>query len=243
MMGMKFLKYFGFLATICLCAAAAALTLTSPRAKVRVDIDTGVKLSFRMQSLGRPILNSSNLGLEFLNSPAWGRVRLSRFKHHLMNRKFEMPTGKVRRVSGHYAEYNLRFREISVPFRILEVEFRLYEDGIGFRYIIPEQINLTHFKISQELNPFAVAGNPWVFHLPLSFGSSFEGIYQSLPLYDLKEDQMLGLPVMMQTPTGPFVAITEASLTDYAGLYLLPGADHQLESRLAPSLQDPAMKV
>jgi len=45
----------------------------------------------------------------------------------------------------------------------LSIEFRVFDDGIGFRYVIPEQKNLDRFVITDEQTEFALAHdfNAW----------------------------------------------------------------------------------
>jgi alpha-glucosidase len=79
----------------------------------------------------------------------------------------------------------------------------------------------------------------------LNFTTSYEGYYTVGPIGALPADTLLALPILVHPSQGPWVAITEADLTNYAGLYLSPrrGAAGTLDSRLSPWSSDARIKV
>jgi alpha-glucosidase len=82
--------------------------------------------------------------------------------------------------------------------------------------------------------------------LPLnSFTTSYEVRYQKRPMADIPGNWLLGLPLLLECPTGSWAAITEANLTDYAGMYLArPGGKGAvLMSRLSPLPHEPKVAV
>ena len=73
--------------------------------------------------------------------------------------------------------------------------------------------------------------------LPLnSFTTNYESRYVTKPVSDVPADWLLGLPLLLELPGTGWAAMTEANLTDYAGMYLArdgsPGTS--LVSRLSP---------
>ena len=69
------------------------------------------------------------------------------------------------------------------------------------------------------------------------FLSSFESEFHARKLSQLFPGQLISCPVTLQTPSGIGIAITEANLKDFAGMYLeaAPGEQTTLISRLAPA--------
>ncbi len=79
--------------------------------------------------------------------------------------------------------------------------------------------------------------------MPLpNFTSSHEGFYITTPLSKLFEDTLLDMPALFQFPNKIFMAITEAALLDYAGMYLIK-RNGILTSRLSPLPNQTAIKV
>ncbi|MGH9941178.1 MAG: glycoside hydrolase family 97 catalytic domain-containing protein, partial [Pyrinomonadaceae bacterium] len=65
---------------------------------------------------------------------------------------------------------------------------------------------------------------------------NYEKEFDKITLSRIKPGAKIGLPLVMQTIEGPTLAIAEADLKDYAGMYLhgLEGAPNSLVSRLSP---------
>ncbi len=61
----------------------------------------------------------------------------------------------------------------------------------------------------------------------------------------LPADWLLGLPLLVEVPGTAWAAVTEANLTDYAGMYLArrAGTGAALVSRLSPLPQEPQVAV
>src|SRR5690606_7733698 len=92
---------------------------------------------------------------------------------------------------------------------------------------IPEQEAMSDFEITAESSHFTMAGSPRAHVLTLnSFTTPHEDIYSTARLDEITPTALAGLPLLLEYPEGPFVAITEANLTDYAGMYLSGAADH-----------------
>src|SRR5690606_16159131 len=65
---------------------------------------------------------------------------------------------------------------------------------------------------------------------------AYEDHYEVVPVDELQQDWLIGLPFLYETPGGKWAAITEADLTEYAGMYVVPasGSTRTLDTRLAP---------
>jgi len=68
------------------------------------------------------------------------------------------------------------------------------------------------------------------------FNSHYESEFNRIRLADLKPVSLVNLPLLIEIPGGPWTAILEADLTDYAGMYLggVPAMPNALVSRLSP---------
>src|SRR6266699_1520441 len=60
----------------------------------------------------------------------------------------------------------LRLPEGASPSRLFVVVFRAFNDGVGFRYELPEQPGLGEFAVSDELTEFALADDARAWWIP-----------------------------------------------------------------------------
>jgi alpha-glucosidase len=226
---------------------AKPLTLASPDGNLKVTFELkthppshlpGGRATYRVSYRGKPVLVDSPLGLDFIDQPALDGdfviLQTSRSAH---DDTWENRFGTARQVRNHYQEMTVALREKSAPGRRVDIVFRAYNEGIAFRYVLPRQGPLDQFTISSESTGFYFARPCSTFALNLGkFVSAYESEFEHLRLDQIKPASIIGLPLLVNLEGGPWVAITEAELTDYAGMFLgaAPGASNALVARLSP---------
>ncbi len=229
--------------------AAEPLTLASPDGNLKVTFELktnpqpylpGERAYYRVSYLGKPVLDDSPLGLDFIDQPAMDRdFEVLRTAHDTHDETWENPFGTQRQVRNHYAEMTVSLREKTAPGRRVDVVFRAYNEGVAFRYVLPREGGLEAFTISSESTGFCFArpGNTFALNIG-RFQSSYESEFEHLRLDQIKPASIIGLPLLVNLEGGPWVAITEAELTDYAGMYLgaAPGIPNALVTKLSPMI-------
>ena len=124
----------------------------------------------------------------------------------------------------------------------MNIEVIAFNDGIAFRYVFPYQKKQSIILL-EEKTQFNVAGNPIIKALQLpNYTTSHEGLYTTASLSEIKNDTLMDMPVLLQFPNNIFMAITEAALLEYAGMYLIK-RDGILTSQLSPLLNQQGIKV
>lgn len=104
----------------------------------------------------------------------------------------------------------------------VNIEVRAFNDGLAFRYVFPRQKNRTEFILTEEETQFRLSGNPVAKALLLpGFTTSHEGLYTTTALNNIKNDTLIDMPALFIFPGNIYMAITEAALLDYAGMYLI----------------------
>jgi hypothetical protein len=83
-----------------------------------------------------------------------------------MDDTWEQPWGERRFIRNHYNELRVALTETGAPNRRLDMVFRLYDDGLGFRYEVPEQPGLKTVNIGPELTEFNLAENGTAWWIP-----------------------------------------------------------------------------
>jgi alpha-glucosidase len=146
------------------------------------------------------------------------------------------PWGEVARVRDHHNELRVSVAETAAPARQFAVAFRVFDDGVGFRYEVPEQPSLRAFEITEELTQFSLADDARAWWIPSNRPrlDRSEMLYASSPVSVMDSVQT---PVTMETHDGStFIVIHEANLVDYARMNLRgPRMENRtLHAALAP---------
>jgi alpha-glucosidase len=211
-------------------ARAQEVTLASPdrRTQVTVDVRDG-RLHYSVARNGRPLILPSALGFEFRGAATLrDGLRITDTTRRSRDEWWTQPWGEVARVRDRHNELAVSVEETNAPNRRFLLRVRAFDDGIGFRYELPEQPALGSFEITSELTEFALADNPRAWWIPSNWARKdrSEMLYSSGPASLLDSVQT---PLTMETrDRSMFLVIHEANLADYARMNL---AGQRSESR------------
>jgi alpha-glucosidase len=198
----------------------------------------GERAYYRVSYRGVQILADSPLGLDFKDAPALDNdFEVTDTKRESHDSTWENRFGDRREVRDHYNQLTVSLQERDEPHRALDLIFRAYNGGIAFRYVLPVQAGAGQFTLSTENTGFYFAHQAFAYALNLgSYTSSYEGDYQRVSLDQIKPTSIVALPLLIEIPRGPWVALLEADLTDYAGMYVggVRGIPNALMSKLSP---------
>jgi alpha-glucosidase len=203
-------------------SAQAQVRVASPdgRNRVTVGIQEG-KLYYALERDGRALLLPSLLGFEFRGAPPLrDGLRLADTNRTAVDETWTQPWGEVARVRDHHNELKVAVAETAAPGRQFAVVFRVFDDGVGFRYELPDQPNLKDFAITDELTEFSLADDARAWWIPSNRPrlDRSEMLYSSSPVSVIDSVQT---PVTMETRDGStFIVIHEANLVDYARMFL-----------------------
>ena len=226
--------------------AAEPLTVTSPDGNISITFELkskpqpylpGERAYYRVSYQGQAVLQDSPLGLDFKGGKPldqdWEIVGSDRQSH---DESWENPFGARRHIRDHYNELTVSLRERRAPGRQLALVFRAYNEGAAFRYVLPRQDALAKFTLSAENTGFYFPREVFAYALNLnSYTTSYETDYHRVSLEEIKPTSIVALPLLIEVPQGPWVALLEADLTDYAGMYVggVPGVPNALLSKLS----------
>jgi alpha-glucosidase len=140
----------------------------------------------------------------------------------------------------------LHLKENGQPPRKWQIVVRAYDDGIAFCYRFPAQDGWHSLDLAGERTSFVFPAGALAFAYPVnSFTTSYETRWEKRPISQLPGNWLLGLPLLLELPGTGWAAVTEANLTDYAGMFLArsEGKEAGLASRLAPLPNKPSLAV
>lgn len=190
--------------------------ISSPDGLLRLTVQFDRGLTYSVHRDGSELIRPSRLGLSFSDGLKLGtQVELAESSTRSNNTKWRDDFGKFSRVRDHYRELRLVFREQrSAPAAPVEFEvlFRAYNDGIAWRYVLPKQESLGHFKLTSDDTEYLFTGDhrAWV-----GQDTSYENTFPEIRLGQLKEDRK-SLPLVVETPDA-YVAVAEADVRDWSG--------------------------
>jgi alpha-glucosidase len=225
----------------------------SPNGQLRIELflqrrgETDSVPYYRVFFKDRAIILPSRLGVELAEGTALGGpCVIDSVESRAIRAEYTVFPGKRRHILDQCTETVVALRERTPPGRRWELVLRAYDDGVAFRYRFPAQDNWPRVAIANERTEFAFPDEARAFALPLnSFTTSYEQRYQKKAVAEVPKDWLLGLPLLVECPGGCWAAITEANLTDYAGMYLARGSEGKatLASRLSPLPKEPQVAV
>ncbi|HEX3384577.1 MAG TPA: glycoside hydrolase family 97 protein [Mucilaginibacter sp.] len=226
-------------------AFASSITVTSPDKNIVFKLEAGkAGLVYRVTYKGTLLVNDSRLSISFKGDGEFGRnVHLGKATFKPIEEDYDLVVGKTSHVHSLSNEATVPVTEADGARRTLNIEIRVFNDGAAFRYMIPGDANWKYTEITDESDAFNFAGDPTALTLfRQNYTSSHEGLYDRLPVSKIKPDTLMDLPALFECPKGIYVAVTEANLLDYAGMYLVKH-NGVLQSSLSPLPHQTEIKV
>ena len=177
-----------------------------------------VRIAYQVFFHGKPLLDTSYLGLDIHDQPLLGE------NVGLVGSKIS----ETRSYSSLLAEY---MQNGSLGRRV-NIEVRVYNDGIAFRYVLPQSGPLMDFLMENEVTEFCLAEDA--------------GIYASdrkerVPLSHLGDDARLKLPVLVEQANVGWLSIGEVPAGKYPPMSLTHSEGKVLLTRLPQHWEPPSV--
>ncbi|MCI0694350.1 glycoside hydrolase family 97 protein [candidate division KSB1 bacterium] len=217
------LKILTMAIVFCNCLSAHATEksyqLFSPDKKIEVKIHVQDKITFSILHNGQEMLAPSSISMTLDDNRVLGAspsVKSAKTRSVKEEIKPVLPE-KRKIIPEVYNELELAFSGN------YGVRFRAYDDGVAYRFFtnLAGNIIIKHEEVSLNF----AANDSIYFPEEESFMSHSERLYKFLAVKDVTDKQMCSLPALVVKPNGTKLAISEADLLDYAGLYLHGSGD------------------
>ena len=220
-------------------AASKDYGLKSPDGRLEVNVNVGNEITYTLRHDGTLLLDTSVIRMNLDNGESFGCNDVVR-KRTVKTIDEDITTVLYKKdlVENHCNEMSLKFKEFSLV-------VRAYDDGMAYRFVSAMK---APFNVAEEVAQFNFAEDwnmwvPYVFQhtetLETQYYNSFENQYAYTPLSQWNKERLAFLPLMVDGPDGKKIAITDADLLNYPGMYLYnEGSDTSLEGRFAPYPKD-----
>lgn len=218
---------------------AAGHTLCSPSGDLRLDVDVSQRGEslYSLSYKDRAVILPSRLGLEGKQALLKEHFLIESVSRDSVDETWIPVWGEYSSVRNNYNEMAVSMVADNGSRHRMTLRFRLFDDGLGFRYELPEQDKLSYLKVMRELTEFRLPGDPVLYCSPGDYDTD-EYLYTTSPLSALQEafgrmgyrhsegsrikNLSVQTPLMIKTEgeSPLYINIHEAALSGYAGLSL-----------------------
>ena len=189
-----------------------------------------VTLTFRVNKSGVPqysvsknnttLILWSSLGLACAEQDLTSGFEITDTESQFFSDKWETVWGEERVIEDRH--YEMRVALLHQSGVRMDVLFRVFDDGIAFRYIFPEQ-EMRSLTITDEISEYRFAADHAAWSIPWRT-EYYEGLWTKAPLSE--QTDTLCSPVTLELADGGYAFVHEAALYDYPAqnLYMKDGA-------------------
>ena len=223
----------------------------SPSGDISVSVNTGRPesqetlespaslLTYTVSFHGKVVIEPSGLDI-FTNGE--GTWHIGDADYSLVEEHYSLHLGKSKEVESSSNQMILHlYRDNGDK---MQVHFRAFDDGVAFRYVWLTGNEAAGLQLKEETSYFNMAGNARAHVLCFpNYTSAHETNYTIEALNKLPNDTLIDLPALFELPDNVLVAITEANLKDYPGMYLSKNEKGELYSKLSPLPGEPKLKA
>lgn len=205
------------------------LELSSPRGRLKLAVENSASaITWSLAREGRTLVAPSPLGLVFARNDggfdrssgtvAAGMKTLS-VRRRSVDSTWENPCYRRRLIRDRFNEMEVTFEESAAPSRRIGLVFRAYEEGVAFRYFVPEQPGMPGFQLVEELTEwrFPVDADCYA-TLYKDHVNSQERAFEPMKLGAIPQDRLVGMPLVVRCGKDT-IALTEAALVNWAGMF------------------------
>jgi alpha-glucosidase len=222
--------------------SAQPVRATSPDGTIAVELTIGGdgRAAYAVSRKGKVVLAPSKLGFLFTDvAKIDRRLVVTGQETSDFDQTWQQPWGEWSSIRNHYRELKVHLKETTALARVFTLTFRIYNDGVGFRYEFPDQPNMAHANIAEELTEFSFAQDGTAWWKPAFLWNREEYLYNKTALSALGTADT---PVTIKLADGTHVALHEAALVDYSGMAVTRGEGTTLRANLTPGAGRPKVE-
>ncbi len=213
---------------------AKCVSVTSPDGAIKVSVGVASEKPYYQVTYGsKDLVLPSHLGFVLNDGPLGERVEMKGSKTASTDETWTQLWGEDETVVNRYNELTVNFKERTGQKRMMTVVFRVFDDGVGFRYILPGTKLEAEYQIMDELTEITLAHDAKAWSIPSNRTEYFEGIFEA-DLLSRKDT--VCTPLTIEYEDSLLLAIHEAALVDYASINLTPRTGNDGSVRLLTAL-------
>ena len=227
-----------------LSSAQNTVRIQSPDGNLSMTMsaETGT-VTYRIDYKKENLVKPSGIGLILDRGTVGSNTRFGKSSRTNGTESYDLPVGKTSHVESRWNGALIPFTDKGVDGLECSVEMRIFNDAAAYRLVFKDNSTDGNIRIRNERMDLNLSGNPLatVLYAP-GFINTHEGLYTTANAGSLDNDRLMDMPALFEFGSGKFLAVTEANLVNYAGMYLIR-KDGVLTSRLSPRLDNPEYSV
>ena len=165
------------------------MIIFSPDNKIQVFISTkNNELTYSIKKDEKSVIKASKLGIVLKEKiELTKKFKIINFKNKSHSEKWYP---KIREYKEILNEYNEAVFEILSENKKLFLELRLFNDGIAFRYIIPNQKSIEKYDVIDEITEFNLSENDSAWWTPAFSYRRYEFLYANTKIDDISKKKI-----------------------------------------------------
>ncbi len=200
-------------------AHAETVTVASPNGRNIVTLDSE-KLTYAVSRDGKAVIDPSPLGINLDIGQISAGATYTTHTGTSVNETWDIVVGKADTAPDHFNQSDLAFTTgKGLKFDVI---VRAYDEGVAFRYAVPEQAGVSDFKVMSENTQFNFPKDYDCWGANMGrFDTSFEAEYDQVKASKIRNFNNYMAPLVCKTGDAQTTfAIAESDVKDYPGFFL-----------------------
>lgn len=196
--------------------------IQSPDGRTEVKIEVEASIKYSVFYNGVEIIEPSKISFTYNQSPPLGNeMTVLEVREYVADDTWKPVLKRFETIRDYHKGIRLDLKEKRFPGRLMTLDFRVFNEGIAFRTEFPEQFGNREFVITNELTNFRFSENHtcWAVNYG-KYTTSQEVEFFEREITEITPEMVIGLPMTVKVHEKCYVALSEAALVDYAGMYM-----------------------
>lgn len=217
----------------CQNANASELEIVSPDGQLtaHIGVNPQGRLFYLLNTPEQAVVDTSYLSLSTRHGSIGRNCRITDTKRSSTDETWQTVWGQEASIRNQYNELAVELAEEGSALSQFSIVVRIFNDGLGFRYEIPQQNNIDSIVITDEDTQFNIPEDGTAWSQPWNH-EYYEHLYIPGPVSKI---DTVTTPLTMKLTDTLYLSLHEANLVDYAEMDLYPEAGTtRLHSFLVP---------
>jgi len=231
------------------CTNTSNKILTSPDNKIELSFEIiDGEAFYSINKDDKSVIKKSKLGILLENKLNIGKnLEIIKVSTSSNNSSWSPDFGEFDEIIDNYKNLDVSLSNGEINFNIV---FRVYNDGVAFKYHVPNQGGITNYNVIDEYSEFNLNSDDTAWWIPGFSYRRYEFLYAESAIdkiskkffseniedisYDTLGIDAAHTPLTIKKTNGLHVSIHEAKLINYSSMTLAPRGDGKLEVELYP---------
>lgn len=207
--------------------------LASPSGNNKIIFElTDDKPIYSVSHGDKNVVESSALGFVFKENDSLSKdLELISTEVSSFNETWEQVWGEKHHVENNYNQLTVQLQEKADTKRKLNIEFRAFDDGVAFRYVLPEQGIKDSIFIMNELTEFNLSNDGDSWWIPAYKANRYEHLFTKTKVSEIDS---VHTPFTIKSDDGLYLSLHEADLKNFASYTVAKKEGTQLDLDLMP---------